>query len=196
MKRIPLILLAEFAMLLSACMSVPLAPPTPTQTSTLTATPRPTSTATATFTPTSEPTQALGKRVEAPEGGYSFQEPVGYEVHVDGEQVGVLDKEGTVIISLYGGVYDPNAITPDDIIEEFVSEVFKRGEGDYEKGESYPIVIDGVEGIAYDMTGTLFGSPLKGQTFLVLPREDQYLFGHCEYEQRYKHVGKQRVHRF
>lgn len=179
MKRITLTILATFTIFLTACANNPFVAPTQTSTSTPepTQTPLPTITPTPTFTPTSEPTIAVGKTIEIPDGNFSFQEPMGYDVEINGGQVGVFDKEGTIIISIYGGLYNSSDNSLDEVLEQFVSEVFKRGDGDYTKSGSYPIFIDGIEGIAYDISGSLFGSPLKGQAIIVAPNKDQYLFG-------------------
>ena len=96
--------------------------PTATYTLTSTDTPEPTSTA----TPTNEPTPALGETLEVAVGGFSFQPLIGYDTDVDGASVGVFDKDGTIIISLFGVTnYDRNQ-TPEEIIDEFLDELVER----------------------------------------------------------------------
>lgn len=183
MNPIKITLHFAMAVFLTACADNSFATPTqtstpePTQTQLPTGTPPPTQKPIFTLTPTSDPAGTMGDTIEVLEGGYSFQEPVGYDVEVTGGQTGVFDKEGTIIISIYGGAYDANRYSLDKLLEEFLMEIFKRGDGEYTKSELYPITVDGVEGISYDLTGTLFGSSLKGQTFVVSPGEGRYLYG-------------------
>jgi hypothetical protein len=153
--------------------------PTSTFTPTSTNTPLPTNTPkpTNTSTPTIEPTVALGDVRVVKEGGFSFRPPVGYDVDIQGAQVGVFDKAGTIIISIYGATSNPQNKSPDEIADEFLEGVFKKGDGEYKKEISYTITIDGVEGLAYDLTGMLFGSPLRGQAIIVMPSNKQFLFG-------------------
>jgi len=186
MKKI-CVLFCLFTILLSACGVFP--QPTPTATATLTPEPTntPLPTATPTLTPTNtpiptntpaiEPTLALGEPQVVAEGGYSFRSPIGYEVDVQGAQVGVFDHAGTIIISILGATSNPQNLSADDILDEFLVGIFKNGDGKYEKENPHAIAVDGVDGLTYDITGTLFGSPLRGQAVIIMPNNNQYLFG-------------------
>jgi hypothetical protein len=170
------------SMVLSACTVFAPAPtPTPEPTNTppptATHTPLPTPTRTPTRTPTVKPTLALGDTTAVLAGGFSFRAPVGYQVDVQGAQVGVLDSAGTLIISIYGARTNPQHLTADEILDLFISSVFGNGNGEYEKGPSHPVTIDGVDGLAYDLEGTLFKAPVRGQAVIVMPSDSQYLFG-------------------
>jgi len=111
------------------------------------------------------------------EAGFSFRPPEGYDVEVQGAQIGVFDTAGTIIISIYGATSNPQNKSAEEIADEFLAGVFKSGDGKYTKVVSYTVTIDNVEGLAYDLTGTLFGSPLKGQAIVVMPSSKQFLFG-------------------
>ncbi len=190
MKKV-YVLFCLFTIFLSSCGVLHQSTPTATATPTITATPEPTNTPlpTATFTltptktpkptstPTVEPTLALGEPQVVTEGGYSFRPPVGYEVDVQGAQVGVFDKAGTIIISIFGATSNPQNLSADEILDEFITAVFEKGDGEYKKENPHAINVDGVDGLAYDITGTLFGSPLKGQAVIIMPNENQFLFG-------------------
>jgi hypothetical protein len=174
-----------FTIFLSACGVIPQPTPTVTATPEPTNTPLPTATFTLTptstpkptNTPTIEPTLALGEAQVVTEGGYSFRSPIGYEVDVQGAQVGVFDQAGTIIISIFGATSNPQNLSADQILDEFTTAVFKKGDGEYKKENPKTINVDGVEGLVYDITGTLFGSPLKGQAVIIMPANDQFLFG-------------------
>ena len=145
--------------------------PTATFTRTPTATPRPTN------TPTIAPTLAFGEPQMVAEGGYSFRPPVGYQVDVQGAQVGILDPAGTIILSVYGATSNPQNLSADAILDEFTAAVFKKGDGEYEKENPQTIQVDGMEGLSYDLTGTLFGSPLQGQAIIVMLDNKRFFYG-------------------
>jgi hypothetical protein len=140
---------------------VPTDPPEPTQPS----------------TPTVEPALELGEVQPVPEGGYSFRPLKGYETDLNGAGLGVMDREGTIIISLFGvTTYDGNQ-TQEEIIDQFLGELEERQAGKFEKSEGYPITVGAVEGLAFDLTGNMFDAPIQGQAILVMPSKNQFLFG-------------------
>jgi hypothetical protein len=147
--------------------------PTVTDTPLPTNTPKPTNT----LTPTPESKLELGERLEVIPGGFSFQPIQGYDNDVDGAGLGVFDQDGMIIISIYGVTTYSGEQTYEEIIDEFLAEIEARGAGKFEKGEAYSITVDKIEGIAFDLTGTMFESPLEGQTILVMPKETQFLYG-------------------
>lgn len=160
-------------------------PPTSTLTLTPTNTPEPTSTPlpsetpvpTSTSTPTAQPAPELGEVKEVPEGGFSFRPIIGYDTDIDGAGISLFDKNGTIIITIYGVTTYSGNQTKGEIIDGFLNELKDRGSGEFIKGESSPVTIDGVEGTAIELTGELFDSPLAGQAVLVMPNENQFLYG-------------------
>lgn len=179
------VLFCLFTIFLSACGILPQPVPTATLTPEPTNTPLPTATSTLTptrtprptSTPTIEPALALGEPQVVPEGGYSFRPPIGYVVDVQGAQVGVFDQERTIIISIFGATSNPQNQSADEILDEFVAAVFKKGDGNYEKENQQAITVDGFEGLSYDLTGNLFGFPLRGQAVIIMPDRNRYFFG-------------------
>ena len=171
-----------FSIILSACsisapQPTPTVKPSETPLPTFTNTPVPTNTPKPTNTPTVEPTLALGDTEVVKLGGYSFRPPVGYKVAINQAQAVVADGAGTLILSIYGSTSNPQDQSPDEIADSFIKAVFKKGNGEYEKGTPYAINIDGADGSAYDITGTLFGKPVVGQAIVVMPDKNQYVFG-------------------
>lgn len=108
------------------------------------------------------------------DGGFSLRVPAGYDADIEGRQAFISDERGTLIIS-FAGV--DTADSPDEIIDDFLNELGSSGDGEFIKGESDTITVDGLEGIAYEVTGSLFGSPLKGKTFVVEISAFHHLFG-------------------
>ncbi len=189
------VLLCVFALFLVACGALPQLTPTPTPTPTteptntptrtITNTPLPTATATLTptITPrptntaTIEPTLALGELQVVADGGYTFQAPLNYEVEIDGPQIGVFDYAGTIIISIYGSTSNPLKLSEEEILNEFMSGVFYNDEGEYKMEEPQIINVDGVDGLAYNLKGTLSDLPFSGQAVIIMPNSNQFLFG-------------------
>ena len=63
-----------------------------------------------------------------------------------------------------------------EIIDEFLGELESRGYAMFEKSDPYTLTVGTHEGTAFNLTGSLNGSALEGQTILVMPSETQYLF--------------------
>ena len=173
------------AMFLSGCGAGPQPLPTVAATLGITDTPEPTAALTPTLTstptqvssPTVQPTLRFGKHQVSTEGGFSFSPPLDYEVSVQGPQVGVFDEAGTILISMFGATSNPQHLTADEIVDEFLAALFKQGNGQYKKENPHPITVDGVEGLAYDLTGDAFESVLEGQAVIIMPSDQQFLFG-------------------
>lgn len=164
-------------LLLSGC-DLPLIA-APTATPTFTASPTLTPTATATLTPTPTQTQTVTPvptvitRYSVREGGFSVEVPAGYEVQADDVQVFISDVAGTLIITLVGV---ESSDTPEAILAEFLTGLEERVEGEFIQGDSEPIHIGGFDGEAYALSGTLFGSPLVGKTFVIQTGTNRFLF--------------------
>ena len=150
---------------------VPTDTPTPTLAPTSTATPEPTS------TPTVEPTLALGEITKVKEGGYSFRQPLDYKIQIQGPQVLLADDEKKIFLSVVGVTSNSQYQSPDEIVNVYVERLFQKFGDEFEKGDSNTIKIGGIEGQAYEITGTFNGSPVVGQAVAVMPGEDLYLFG-------------------
>jgi hypothetical protein len=119
----------------------------------------------------------LGEVQEVPGGGFSFRPPAGYQIEIEGGNAGIFDQSRTIIIALNGSTTYNGLQSQEDIIDEFLSELEEGGVASFERGEPYSIVIDGVEGTAIDLSGTLLDFLIKGQATLVLPAPNQFLFG-------------------
>ena len=177
------VFLILFTVFLSACGMIPQPTPTATATPVPTDTPTPTlaptSTATPepTSTPTVEPTLALGEITKVKEGGYSFRQPLDYKIQIQGPQVLLADDEKKIFLSVVGVTSNSQYQSPDEIVNVYVERLFQKFGDEFEKGDSNTIKIGGIEGQAYEITGTFNGSPVVGQAVAVMPGEDLYLFG-------------------
>ena len=147
--------------------------PTPTRTSTPTETPLPTETA----TPTIEPTLEMGEVQELALGGFSIRPVVGYGMETEFNTVIVSDQGGTFFITI-SGVTDYNGSqSHEEIVEEYLVELEGYGIGEFNLGESDPIIVDDVEGMVFDVTGIMLDAEIEGQSILVMPSENHFLFG-------------------
>jgi hypothetical protein len=112
-------------------------------------------------------------------GGYYLPAAAlaGYEVQVNGSQLGVLNPAKTLIISISGVTPSPSAETPEQILERYLNAVITEGNGTYAKGPITPITVDEVAGVAAEITGTLYGFTFQGETFLLPDTPQHFLFG-------------------
>ncbi len=148
---------------------VPALTPTNTTAPTQTATTTPTKT----LTLTPKPLIELGERHEIAQGGFAFRVPIGYASQIEEQQAFLSDLEGTLIIS-FVGVEDSSS--SEEIIDTYLDAVARRSEGEFEKTPSDPVTIRGIEGEAFDLTGSMLGSPIQGKTFIIPIDSDRFLF--------------------
>lgn len=173
--------LIAVVLILVGCSTPSFMPPaTPTATLPPTNTPAPTPTRTATPTQTPIPTASsaveLGEEHVIEDGGFSFRVPFGYMAQVEERQAFISDLDGKLIIS-FASVENTTSLTEEQIINGYLDALATRSDGEFEKTPSDPVVVDGREGTAFDLTGTLLGSALKGKTFLVSNGENRFLYG-------------------
>jgi hypothetical protein len=86
------------------------------------------------------------------------------------------DKSGELIISLNGIPYIASSYTLETFLDKYIAEMASRG-GSFDKGEPYEIVIDGIQGIAIDLTGTFLDLPIAGRAIAISPGRDFIVFG-------------------
>jgi hypothetical protein len=142
-----------------------------------TATVTPPPTLTATVVPTATITSTPAPQTAIINGnGFTLEVPVELDVEVKKQVVGIFDKPGTLIISLTRTPYDGSANELSDVIDEYLNGIAERG-GEFIQSEPSPVMVDGVEGISVDLTGTLFDAPIEGRAIALSPEEDSVFFG-------------------
>jgi hypothetical protein len=153
--------------------------PVPTRTPTLTRTPIPSRTPRPTRTPTQKPTLALDKYKVLKRGGFAFQyqPPNGYKMTVRDAQVDILDKTGTIVISIMGVTSTSDVESPEAMMGITLAAFTKANGQRAEIKKSYFITIDGAQGLAVDFVGALNGMPIQGQVVIAVIARNQYLFG-------------------
>jgi hypothetical protein len=160
-------------LMLSACGKDPIPSPTPTIPLSSMRTPVPT----VNLSIPIDPTPATGNRKTSTEGMFSLLPPIGYSAEVQGPQIVLGDQTHAIVISFFGGTSDPQNPTAEEIVNDFTGAVFAKGNGNYEKGDPQNIVIDGVEGLLFNTSGTMYELPMTGQAVIVMPSNDRFLFG-------------------
>lgn len=113
-------------------------------------------------------------------GGFFLPAPnglEGYEVQVNGPQLGVLNEAKTLIISISGVTPLPSDATPEEILKRYLDAVIAEGSGTYERGAATAIMVDGITGVTAAITGTIYGFSFQGETFVVPDAPQHFLFG-------------------
>ena len=176
---IKLLILSLFALFPLGC-STPFfadASVTPAATFTSTRAPAPTQTATTIATktpiPTQTPLEKLGETHVLDEAGFSVLVPIGYASQVDEHQIFISSLDGSLATSF---VSVGSTSSGEEIIDEYLRALASRSDGEFEKTPAKPVTIDGREGQAFDLTGTLAGSPLEGKAFIIPLDSNRFLF--------------------
>lgn len=154
--------------------------PTPTEKPTSTPTPEPT------IEPTIEPTRPnapiatarqplrLGRLEIIEEGGFSFRGVIGYDASYQRNQVTLTSSDGDTVVSLIGGRTDRSEDLEDDL-NQFV-EIISLNVVEFNTGSSYQYLVDGVPGLAADLTGVWGETQVTGKILIAAPSEDQIFY--------------------
>jgi hypothetical protein len=167
MKRISCVLLT-CATLLVSCTSQPAVAPAPTFTAESVNTP-----ISAPLTPAA--TQA-SQFVDLKSGGFSLAVQPELEFETDDYSVNISDKGGELIISLNGKPYIASIYTLESFLDKYIVEMASRG-GSFNQSDPYEIRVDGMNGIAIDLTGTFLNDPMAGKAVAISPGKDFIIFG-------------------
>lgn len=154
--------------------------PTPTEKPTSTPTPE------ITVEPTIEPTQPEGPlatarqplrlgRIEIiEEGGFSFRGLVGYDASYQRTQVTLTSDDGDTVVSLIGGRSDRLEDLEADL-NHFI-EIISLNVVEFNTGQSYQYLIDGIPGLAAEVTGVWGETHVTGRILIVAPSGDQLFY--------------------
>jgi len=165
MKRISLILLISATILVS-CTSKSAVAPAPTFT------PQPLNTpASAPLTSTSQP-----QFIDLKSGGFSLAVQPELDFDTDDYSVNISDKGGELIISLNGKPYIGSIYTLESFLNKYIVEMASRG-GSFKQSDPYAISVDGMNGIAIDLTGNFLNDPMAGKAVAISPGKDFIIFG-------------------
>jgi hypothetical protein len=158
--------------------------PTPTATATSTATPQPTDTATPTetafptdtptFTPTpTETPLALSDEEYEVEGQFTFQTIEDLLVDLQPNQAGISSEDDEIL--LFMAIQDADDTSDIQAVLDAFIETTSADAGSLESGESYPITLDGREGLAVDVAGEFLGEEIVGRIAAIAP-DDSRIF--------------------
>ena len=163
MKRIILILLTSVT-ILASCTSQPGIKPISTTT--------PQTAITATLLP---PTLAA-RFIDLKSGGFSLDVQPELEFETDDYSINLSDKGGELIISLNGKPYIASIYTLESFLDKYLAEMASRG-GSFNRSDPYEVTIDGMSGIAIDLTGNFLNAPMAGKAVAISPGKDFIIFG-------------------
>lgn len=91
-------------------------------------------------------------------------------------QVSISNGTGTILIVLTGTPPNDNDDPLEDVINDFAEAVGRQTGGDIEIGMPYPVTVDGLEGLAVDTTGVVFGDPMQGQVIIIRTVDHRFFF--------------------
>ena len=152
--------------------------PQPAATAAPSPTPRPSATPRPSPTIAPAPTLDLGlDDIEeiVVDGGFAFRPFLsGMEMDIQANEVALADEAGTFVGSFNGFATDST-----ESLESLLSlsaQLMNENlpDADIQAGEPYPLTVGGVEGLAADLSGTLFGRPVLGQLLVVRPSAGQF----------------------
>jgi hypothetical protein len=155
---------------LSACGVVPTPDPT--------ATPAPTATRKPTATSISPPTldfnaESFGMLVVL--DGFSLTVPFPLRYQNDENLVLISDEDGTLTISFTGDLFD--GVQPlTEYIDLYLDALERRG-AELVKSKPVDVEVDGVTGVALDLTGNFGDAEVEGSIIAVAPHSDIVLIG-------------------
>jgi hypothetical protein len=125
------------------------------------------------FTPIAEKKPQL---IDLKSGGFSLAVQSDLEFDTDDYSVNISDKGGELIISLNGKPYVATLYTLESFLNTYLTEMAARG-GSFQQSEPYEINIDGMKGIAIDLTGNFLNDPMAGKAVAISPGKDFIIFG-------------------
>ena len=167
MKKIIFVVLIH-TIVLAACTPQPVIMPTPIPVNTNT--PQPTS------APTSVPPTTTPQIIDLKSGGFSLSVQPELEFDIDDHSINISDRQGALVISLNGRDYIASSYTLESFLGKYLTEMEARN-GAFRQGEPYEIVVDDMNVIAIDLTGSFLGDPIAGRGIIISPREDFIVFG-------------------
>jgi hypothetical protein len=163
MKKIVFILLTS-ATILASCASQAGIKPLSTNT--------PQSALIATLIP---PTLAA-RFIDLKSGGFSLAVQPELDFETDDYSINLSDKGGQLIISLNGKPYIASIYTVESFLDKYLAEMASRG-GSFNRSDPYEVTIDGMSGIAIDLTGNFLNDPMAGKAVAISPGKDFIIFG-------------------
>lgn len=147
----------------------------PPPTATVTRTPTPKSSATP--APTSIRTDLDAAERIVADGGFAFRLFLpDLDVELQPTQALFADKKGTFLSSMGGGVEADDSDSLDIILSDILQSLNESMAAGLQAGEPYPITVGGVEGLAVDVSGTMFDGPVLGRLLAVRPYKGQIFY--------------------
>jgi hypothetical protein len=131
---------------------------------------------------TQTPIPVLPTATQAPQfvdlknGGFSLAVQPELDFETDDYSVNISDKGGELIISLNGKPYIGSIYTLESFLDKYIVEMASRG-GSFKQSDPYEISIDGMSGIAIDLTGNFLNDPMAGKAVAISPGKDFIIFG-------------------
>jgi hypothetical protein len=108
------------------------------------------------------------------EGGFSFRGLIGYDATYQRTQVTLTSDDGDTVVSLIGGRSDRLENLEADL-NHFI-EIISLNVVEFNTGTSYQYPVDGISGLAAEVTGVWGETQVTGRILIVAPGEDQLFY--------------------
>jgi hypothetical protein len=115
---------------------------------------------------TAQPALTLGERQSVEAGGYSLQVPEGFEVQIRNSQATISNKDETILVSIAVAPRKDDSQTAESVLSGFLANV-EKDINDLEAGDPYAVTVGKLDGLAANITGTLFEVRNSGRATVV-----------------------------
>ena len=168
--------------------------PTPTPTHTITVTPTATLTPTPSSTPSPQPTStvtpvpiptnisigetglSLGFLKPVENAGFAVRQVIGYGADDQVEKgVAMISSDGLIFVGFEAFDFDPSYDSIEEMNAAFLEGFSSELDFSFESSEPYPIIIDGQQALAYDLSSDTYR--LKGQSFVLNTDNGLFVYG-------------------
>jgi len=128
-------------------------------------------------TASATPTQTQAPQfIDLKSGGFSLAVQPELDFDTDDYSINISDQGGELIISLNGKPYIASIYTLESFLDKYIAEIATRG-GSFDQSDPYEISVDGMNGIAIDLTGNFLNDPMAGKAVAISPGKDFIIFG-------------------
>jgi hypothetical protein len=114
--------------------------------------------------------------VDLKSGGFSLAVQPELDFETNHYSINLSDQGRELIISLNGKPYIASIYTLESFLDKYLAEMASRG-GSFSRSDPNEVIIDGMSGIAIDLTGNFLNDPMAGKALAISPGKGFIIFG-------------------